>query len=121
MLKALGLRAGITIKITPQIKRMPRKQVTMLTLTKRRQPLIRNIIKIQTQKARPKKAASHDQYRNQSEKIKEDARKQYSANPEPKKRAARKQYSANPEPKKRVARKQYSANSRPKKRAAHKQ
>ena len=49
----------------------------MLTLTKRRQPLVRNIIKF-----RPKMAASHDQYRTQSEKIMEEARKQYSATQE---------------------------------------
>ena len=34
MLKTLDLRAGITIKIIPQIKRMPRERVTTLTLTK---------------------------------------------------------------------------------------
>ena len=80
-MKTLGLRAGITIKIIPKIKRMPRERVTTLTLTKQRKPLVNNIV-----------------YTN-SETKKRAARKQYIANPEPKKRAARKQYSNHPEKK----------------------
>ena len=44
MLKALGLGRGITIKIIPKIKRMPRELVTRLTLTKQRKLLVSNII-----------------------------------------------------------------------------
>ena len=44
MLKALGLERGITIKIIPEIKRMPRELVTRLTLTKQRKLLVSNII-----------------------------------------------------------------------------
>ena len=80
----------------PQIKRMPRERGTTLTLTKKRQPLVSNIIII----LEPQKAASHDQYRTHSETIKEHARKQYKTKLEPKRRAACKQYSAHPEPKK---------------------
>ena len=116
MLKALGLGRGITIKIIPKIKRMPRERITTLTLTKQRKPPVSNIIIIQN----PKRTF-HDQYRTDSETIKEDARKQYKTNPEPKSRAARKQYSPHPEPKKRAARKQYKTNPEPKKRAARKQ
>ena len=53
MLKTLGLRAGITIKIIPKIKRMPRECVTMLTLTEQRKPLISNIVLIQSPKREP--------------------------------------------------------------------
>ena len=42
MLKALGLGKGITIKIIPKIKRMPRELVTRLT--KQRKLLVSNII-----------------------------------------------------------------------------
>ena len=84
MLKTLGLRAGITIKIIPQIKRMLRKQHNT-------------------------DAAKKACYNADPNKAKEAVGKQYSTNPEPKKRTARKPYySANPEPKKRAARKQYS-------------
>ena len=97
MLKALGLGRGITIKIIPKIKRMPRERVTTLTLTKQRKPLVSNNY---NNNPEPQKAASHDQYRTHSETIKEDARKQYKTKPEPKRRAALKQYSAHSEPKK---------------------
>ena len=53
MLKALGLGRGITIKIIPKIKRMPREQVTTLTLTKQRKPLVSNILIIQSPKRQP--------------------------------------------------------------------
>ena len=53
MLKALGLGRGITIKIIPKIKRMPRERVTTLTLTKQRKPLVSNIIIIQSPERQP--------------------------------------------------------------------
>ena len=52
MLKALGLGRGITIKIIPKIKRMPRERITTLTLTGQRKPLVSNII-IQSPKRQP--------------------------------------------------------------------
>ena len=46
MLKTLGLRAGITIKIIPKIKRMHLERITTLTLIKQRKPLVSNIVLI---------------------------------------------------------------------------
>ena len=82
MLKALGLGRGITIKIIPNIKRMPRERDTdpnKAKATSRKQ---------YNNNPEPQKAASHDQYRTHSETIKEDARKQYKCKQEPKRRAA---------------------------------
>ena len=53
MLKALGLGRGITIKIIPKIKRMPRERVTTLTKETARKQYNNN--------PEPQKAASHDQ------------------------------------------------------------
>ena len=53
MLKTLGLRAGITIKIIPKIKMMPRERVTTLTLTKQRKPVVTNIVLMQSPKREP--------------------------------------------------------------------
>ena len=53
MLKALVLGRGITIKIIPNIKRMPRERGTTLSLTMQRQPLVSNIIIIQSPKTQP--------------------------------------------------------------------
>ena len=76
--KALGLGRGITIKIIPKIKRMPRERITTLILKE-------TALKQYNNNPEPQKAASHDQYRTHSETIKEDARKQYKTNTEPKK------------------------------------
>ena len=82
MLKALGLRAGESIKIIPKIKRLPRviilKRVTVLTLRKQGQPLVSN----NSTHLEPKKAAACEQYSNNSEMKKAAARKQYRTNPE---------------------------------------
>ena len=85
MLKALGLRAGKTIKIIPKIKRLPRgiilKHVTVLTLKKQGQSLVSNIVL----NSETKKAATREQYSTNSETKKAAAREQYSTNPETKK------------------------------------
>ena len=57
MLKAIRLTAGITIKLIPEIKRLPRviilKRVTALTLRKQGQPLVSYIVPIQRPKRQP--------------------------------------------------------------------
>ena len=51
--ETLGLRTVIAIKIIPNIKRMPHKRVTTLTKTKQREPLVSNIVLIQSPKREP--------------------------------------------------------------------
>ena len=69
MLKALRLTAGITIKLIPKIKRLPRviilKRVTALTLRKQGQPLVCAIYN--STNSETKKAAARELYSTNSE------------------------------------------------------